>query len=401
MSVDTKPRLLVLASTYPRWVGDHEPGFVHELCRRLADRFDVVVLTPSASRANPSEEMDGVYVSRFRYAPRAMETLVSDGGMVANLRRHPWKWLLVPGLLLGMLIATVRQIRHGKFHAVHAHWLIPQGFVAVLARMAGNPSPPLLLTVHGGDLYAFGSAPFSRLKREVAKRAAAITVVGTAMQEAVSKLAGDGVPVLVKPMGVAFSAFRPAPGLTRARSELLFVGRLVEKKGLRYLLDALPEIASAVPDVRLTVVGFGPEEAELRDRARRLGMSERVAFQGAVPQSRLPGFYQRATTLVAPFVQAESGDRDGLGLVMVEALACGCPVVTTRIPAVKDVFEGAWPEFCAEPANPRSIAEEVVRLVLARERAAADALRQGANLKRKFDWDFVANGYADLLDQLR
>ena len=401
MSVDHKPRLLVLASTYPRWMGDHEPGFVHELCRRLADRFDVAVLAPSAPLAKLSEEMDGVLVSRFRYAPRAMETLVNDGGMVANLRRHPWKWLLVPGFLLGMLLATARQIRRGKFHAVHAHWLIPQGSVAVLARMVGHPRPPLLLTIHGGDLYTFGSAPFRWLKREVAKRAAAITVVGTAMQEAVGELAGDGVPVLVKPMGVAFSAFRPAPEVTRARSELLFVGRLVEKKGLRYLLDALPEIASAVPDVRLTVVGFGPEEAELRDRARRLGMSERVAFQGAVPQSRLPGFYQRATTLVAPFVQAESGDRDGLGLVMVEALACGCPVVTTRIPAVKDVFEGAWPEFCAEPANPRSIAEKVVRLVLARERAAADALRQGANLKRKFDWDFVANGYADLLDQLR
>jgi glycosyltransferase involved in cell wall biosynthesis len=268
VSAIPKPRLLVLASTYPRWVGDHEPGFVHELCRRLVDRFDVVVLTPGAPLAKSSEEMDGVLVSRFRYAPKAMETLVSDGGMVANLRRHPWKWLLVPGFLLGMLFATIRQVRRGKFHAVHAHWLIPQGLVAALARVAGNPRPPLLVTVHGGDLYAFRSKPFRWVKKEVARRAAAITVVGTAMQDAVGKLAGGRVPVLVEPMGVAFSAFRPAPEVSRSQAELLFVGRLVEKKGLRYLLDALPAIASAVQDVRLTIVGFGPEEAELRERAR-------------------------------------------------------------------------------------------------------------------------------------
>src|SRR5689334_22160597 len=97
---DALPRLLVLATTYPRWPGDPEPGFVHELSKRLADRFRVVALVPHAPGAKRRECMDGVEVVRYRYAPQRMETLVNDGGIVANLRRAKWKLLLVPGFVL-------------------------------------------------------------------------------------------------------------------------------------------------------------------------------------------------------------------------------------------------------------------------------------------------------------
>ena len=86
-----RPKLLVLASTYPRWAADHEPGFVHELSSRLTDRFEVRVLTPHHKGAATREERDGVDVYRYRYAPEKLETLIYDGGMVTNLRRQPLK----------------------------------------------------------------------------------------------------------------------------------------------------------------------------------------------------------------------------------------------------------------------------------------------------------------------
>jgi glycosyltransferase involved in cell wall biosynthesis len=390
-----------MASTYPRWQGDHEPGFVHELCKRLAANLDVVVLTPRAPGTRAEEVMDAVRVLRFRYAPRRLETLVHDGGMVANLRTHPWKWLLVPGFLCGLLHAAVSRMRRDHFDALHAHWIIPQGVIAAIAAaMLGRRCPPLLLTVHGGDLYAFRGRLMRRLKQAVVNRAAVVTVVSAAMRDDVGALAKADVTVLVKPMGVDLAAFRPEPGVERATSELLFVGRLVEKKGLRHLLDALPEIAAAVPDVRLTVAGFGPQERALREQADRLGLAGRVTFLGAVRQSELPRLYRRAAALVAPFVEARSGDRDGLGLVLVEALGCGCPVVTTAIPAVRDVFEGAWPEYCAQPGDPRSIAREVLRLLGDPESARDNASGSAAALRKKFDWDVVAGGYAGLLGAL-
>ena len=89
----SRKKLLVLASTYPRWEGDPEPGFVHELAKRLTTPFKVRVLCPHAWNAAAQEMLEGVEVVRYRYAPVRFETLVNDGGIVNNLRHQPWKWL--------------------------------------------------------------------------------------------------------------------------------------------------------------------------------------------------------------------------------------------------------------------------------------------------------------------
>src|SRR5690606_19375146 len=94
------PRILVLTTTYPRWESDHEPSFVHDLCKELARDFDVLVVTPSSQGAARRETMDGVAIERFRYAPSRFETLIHNGGIVANLHGSPWKWLLLPSMLV-------------------------------------------------------------------------------------------------------------------------------------------------------------------------------------------------------------------------------------------------------------------------------------------------------------
>ena len=148
-----KPRLLVLASTYPRWLDDHEPGFVHELAKRQVERFEVTVLTSSAPGAALHERIDGVEVIRYRYAPRTMETLVYGGGISTNLRRAPWKWALVPSFVAAQGAAAHRLHAQKRFDVVHAHWLIPQGLVARSLRARGTGQVPYVVTSHGGDLY--------------------------------------------------------------------------------------------------------------------------------------------------------------------------------------------------------------------------------------------------------
>ena len=96
------------STRYPRWAGDHEPGFVHELSSRLTDRFEVRVLTPHYQGATTREQSDGADVHRYHYAPDKLEAVVYDGGMVTNLRRQPLKWLLPPLFFAAQLLATWR-----------------------------------------------------------------------------------------------------------------------------------------------------------------------------------------------------------------------------------------------------------------------------------------------------
>ncbi|MGH8488247.1 MAG: glycosyltransferase [Gammaproteobacteria bacterium] len=397
----TRRRLLVLASTYPRWRDDPEPGFVHELAKRLAGTFEVTVLGPHAPGAAARESLDGVDVVRYRYAPRRLETLVNDGGIVTNLKRQPWKWLLVPGFLFGLLGRTWRLVRVWRPHVIHAHWLLPQGLVVAMLARIDPAVPPFLVTSHGADLFALRSKSLQALKRFVLRRAAAVTVVSSAMRDELRHMGGDAGKVDVQPMGVDLGErFTPDARVARSHDELLFVGRLVEKKGLRHLIDAMPTILKTHPSAFLTVAGFGPEEDERRAQAARLGLHDKVRFLGAVRQEELPTLYRRAAVFVAPFVEAASGDREGFGLVTVEATGCGCPVVVSDLPAVRDVFAEGGVSL-VRPGDPNALASACIEVFQAESAQSRERLERCCNrLLARFDWNSRASAYASLLRRL-
>ena len=397
-----KPTLLVLTSTYPRWSGDPEPGFVHELARRLTDRFHVIVLGPHAPGAKTHERLDGVEVIRYRYAPQRLETLVNDGGIVTNLRLARWKLLLVPGFVLAQAWRTWRLIRTRNIDLIHAHWLLPQGLIAALLQALPGRKVPFVVTSHGADLYALKGPVQNMLKRLVMRRAMAATVVSRTMLERLEELDVDVSKVSVLPMGVDIAGrFIPAPSIERSRHEILFVGRLVEKKGLRYLVEALPLVRRIVNDAHLTIVGFGPEEARLKEQAGQLGLESVIRFAGAVKQEELPSLYRRAALFAAPFVQASSGDQEGLPVALMEAVACGCPVVAGHVPGIDDLLGEMTTQICVDARDVAALAARIVEALNqpATEQIRARRVRETA--LEHIDWERIANEYATVLQSTR
>ncbi|MBL8419212.1 MAG: glycosyltransferase [Dechloromonas sp.] len=397
-STAVRHRLLVLASTYPRWSGDHEPGFVHELNRRLVDHFEVHVICPHAPGAARQEVLDGVTVHRFRYGPNAMETLVQDGGVLANLKRSFWKWCVVPFFVLGLLAATSKHVKQIRPHCIHAHWIVPQGLSLALLGVLPRNLQPFLLTSHGGDLFSLRGRLFRELKRWVLRKASAVTVVSRPMLTEAVKLGANVDRTSVIPMGVDFDGrFSLDPGAERVAGQILFVGRLVEKKGVKYLIQALPSIRQRVPSAHLVIVGSGPELPALTALVSRLRLQDCIEFRGAMSQDALPEFYRRAAVFVAPFVDAASGDREGLGLVSIEAIACGCPVVVGDVPVVADIFLDTEMDMRAIPGNPESLAQKVGDVLVAPEEALRRALDVRQRLARQLSWDIVTKRYSALL----
>jgi glycosyltransferase involved in cell wall biosynthesis len=388
-----RPRLVVLASTYPRWSGDHEPSFVHALASRLTAKFEVYAIVPHAAGSRPTEVLDGVTIVRYRYAPVKLETLVNDGGIVTNLRRAPWKWVLVPGFIFMQWFAARRYMT--KAAIVHAHWLVPQG---VIARWLGRR---YVITCHGADVFALRGRIASIAKRFAIGGASAIAVVSRAMVSHVQALGAVPDLTIVSPMGVdLLNTFTPDPTVERDAEHLLFVGRLVEKKGVDVLLHAFAQVLVTRPNLRLSVVGHGPLETSLRELSIRLGIDQRVNFIGPLRQSDIVRWYRKASLFVAPFRIASSGDAEGLGLVTIEALGCGCPVLASDVPASRDVLDGLPGVATTTPNDSHALATSLLQMLNNCEQLWMDALEARAILRDRFDWSSVAKRYGDLLERI-
>ena len=392
-----KSSVLVLTSTFPRWKGDAEPTFVFELCRRLSAYFEIHVVAPHAPGCATYETFEGLHIHRFPYFFMCWERLAYQGGILANIKKQPLLRFLIPFFLMAQLVCAVRLLKQSEFQLVHAHWIFPQGLVALWARSLTRSSSRILCTAHGGDLYGLKGGFFERVKRQVVNRCDHMTVVSHAMHSDLLGLNTAPQDVSVIPMGVDLRhRFVPRAGRNH-KGLLLFVGRLVEKKGLRYLLEAMPIILKTHPDTRLRIAGDGPDRPAMEKLALGLGLRNHVEFLGAVSNDDLPGLYQDSGILVFPSVVARHGDREGFGLVLVEALGCECAVVTTGLAAMRDIVQNGETGWVVEQKSPEQIAHAVICLINKPELGRGLARNGRNHVLSRFDWETVAEKYAALM----
>ena len=387
----------MLTSTFPRWRGDTEPPFVLELCRRLTEHFNIHILAPHAAGSQSETTVDGMRVTRYRYFFPRWENLAYRGGILANLKQNRCRYALIPFFLLFQVLAIQKLLRRFPFDLIHAHWIIPQGTCAVLTSHLRRTGPPLLCTSHGGDLYGLNSNPMGWLKRRVLERAEAVTTVSERMRDDVGSLGIDLGKVHVIPMGVDLQTrFVPSVRQKTTKS-ILFVGRVVEKKGLRFLIEALPEILEKHPDAKLRVAGDGQELSAIKKLANNLGVDGCVHFLGAVANETLPSLYQTSDVVVFPSIVDSRGDREGFGLVLVEALGCECAVVATKLPATRDIIHDGETALIVRQKDARQIADKVVQLLNDPELRNTLGAKGRQHVVQRFNWAAIAAQYRDLI----
>jgi glycosyltransferase involved in cell wall biosynthesis len=346
--------------------------------------------------------MGGISVHRFRYAPEAMERLAYDGGIPAKLKRSTALWFLVPWFLNAQLWATLRLIRKIRPDVVHAHWLIPQGLIAVLAKLLtpGRYRPRLLMTAHGADLFAFQGRLGRLLKQETLSEADHLCVVSREMINSAKKLGVPADAISVAPMGTDLvEAFVPGHSAPEAPT-LIFAGRLVEKKGVADLLNAMPRVLSCIPETQLLIIGDGPLRQQLEAVADRLHIRPAVAFLGRKTPTEMPALYQSAHLAVLPFRIAADGDQEGLGLVAVEAMGCGLPVIVGDVPAIHDVVTHAENGWIVQSGNPYALADAIIGLLQKYELAARIGAAARRHVLEAFDWSVSAEKYRKILQRL-
>jgi len=310
---------------------------------------------------------------------------------------HP-RYLTLPKI--GMNVAPALLARAGKqamgnlldqgydFDLIDAHYFYPDGVAAVMLGRYFNK--PVVVTSRGSDISLIPQFPLPRrMIRWAAGRADALITVCNALKTELVALGVDEAKVTSLRNGVDLQRFQPGPREQQRAAlgcdgfTLLAVGHLVPVKGHVLMIAALP----LLPGVSLLLAGDGPERVRLQAQAVALGVADRVRFLGALPQTELPALYSAADALLL------SSSREGWANVLLESMACGTPVVASRV----------WgtPEVVAEPAAGVLMAERSAQGVA----DAVNALRANyparAATRRyaeQFSWDATTDGQLRLFD---
>ena len=356
--------VLFLTHSFPRSEGDAAGSFLLRLAIALrAEDVNVRVVAPAAPGLPASEEIAGVSVERFRYAPRRYEKLAYTGNMARDVATSWSARLALVGFLGSDFVHAVRARRSFEPQVVHAHWWFPNGVVGTW--VGGLAHVPLVTTLHGTDVRLARTVGVAKpLFAHVLKHSAAVTTVSHWLREETEAMV-PGVHPTVAPMPVATDLFEP--GGSRDADSLLFVGRLMPQKGVEHLLHAL---ASMKTQASLDIVGDGPSRRSLEQLAQQLGVAPRIRWHGQLSQSELPPFYQRAAAVVVPSID------EGLGLVAVEALLCETPVVAFDSGGLRDVIQHNKTGILVKPGDREALASALDDL-LARDGRGRDLGRAG------------------------
>ncbi len=375
-----KKVLVVASSGFPRWKSDPQPRFVYDLAKRMKG-YETTVLVPHHPAAKFHERMDGMDVYRFPYFFPRWQKLCYNGGIHANLRRSFLARVQLPFLICAEFIFMFFLLLKVRPSVVHAHWIVPQGFVAAPLKWVFRYR--LVVSAHAGDIFIAKHALIKVASKLTVLHASVITANSTYTQHAIKKVGGASQVI---PMGVDTSFFKVMPK-KRGTSTILFVGRLAEKKGVSYLIDAMPAVIAEYPRAKLVIVGDGPERTHLEKQARSLP----VRFEGSLSHEALRKQYREADVFVLPSIVTKSGDTEGLGLVLLEAISSGVPVVATSVGGIVDVVNEQTGIVVREKDS-KEIARAVMN-VFSDQEAALRRARAAQKHIEKYDWDRIAEQF--------
>lgn len=395
-----KPTLLISTSTYPLCSDEPSPRFVHELASRLSQYYRVVVLAPSVNSGKLVSRIDRVVIVRHRYFVKRFEILAQRNGMLENIRQSPIILFLLPFYIVSQLHYLLYLNRRLKPSAINAHWLYPQGLIAVVSRLLGIVKAPLVCTVHGGDLYSLPR--LNIIKKFVINRCDSVCVVGKHMVEFIQNTLGAR-PLRLhwRSMGADLSD-RFTPGIPPlVQKDFVFVGRMAEKKGVPVLLNAIKILSDRNVDCFLTLVGGGEQLVEMKMLAKKLTINHMLHFCGRVSHLELPSLLRGHRYFIFPSVIAKSGDQEGMPLSPVEAQGCGCVVIASDLVSTPEYVINEKTGYTFPAGDAVALADVLQRaLRISPEKYQSLQEAGRASAISKYDWSAVCSFYVNEIDSL-
>lgn len=361
-------RILIFSAFYEPFVSGAE-RMVVETVRRLAGNFSITVVTSRLDSKLPRRETKSIEGSTFTYE-------IVRLGVGAT-----WDKFLFP------ILAPIWALRnsHDLVHAVMESYA---GIALWWYRVLGGRRPTIL-TLQSGDL----DMPEKNRRiprfvwRNIHTSPSIVVGISTALTERAKKL--GALRTMTIPNGIDFGHLNLIPRGLKNPHRVVTVARLSPEKGLPFLIDAMKLVRHSVEDAELFIVGGGALEAELKSFTTKRSLQDVVHFLGAKPNAEAMAEVAKSAVFVLPSLG------EGLGIVLLEAQALGVPVIGTNVGGIPDVIENEKTGLLVLPADAKSTAEAIARVLT--EPSLGDHLANGASGHlAKFDWDKISERYSYL-----
>lgn len=367
---------IVLVSDYFR---PHFGGGVERVVEELAHNLvnfghEVRVLTFNPDGWPAREKLDGVEIVRIP-ALNLQPVLGFPAALSASVGLH-------------------RYLEEADI--IHVHNIF---FVLSLLTVLSRPSAPIVTTIHVGSLAnlpgftgTIGRFYEGTLGAYVLRKSNAVTAVSSAVANHGASLCAE-LPIRVIPNTVDVDRFRPPAEPNGSENQtILFLGRFSRNKGPQYLVEAIPRVLSEVPEASFDFVGDGPLQHSLAKRMAELGLNGNARLRGKVPE--VVPVLQRAGVVVRPSLT------EGMPLAVMEAMACGRPVVASRVGGTADLIHHGETGVLFEPGNVAALTAGLIELLVDGQRAAVIGRRAREWAERRMTWERVSRGYEQLYEEV-
>lgn len=345
---------------FPKYKGDYYGSFVYDEAKELVKKgCEVHVITQHNEGIPYEENMDGIYIHRFRWLkPKKFRALVHFNGIKDYLRLTTY--------LISLFLKLINIIRKNNIDVIHSHSAVPTGFVSIfVSKILRRPH---FITVHGMDVNDCIKHPIIKYFVLFAlNNCDTVIVVSDHLKK---KLISTGIyrkKIKILRNAINLNRFKPIRNyeirerykITNQEILILFVGYLDTFKGVFELVEAFHKLNNKYFNLKLMFVGVGPKSSDLINKTAKLGLQDKILFVGNISHEYIHEYYQAADIVVLP----SYGEGGGPPLSILEAMACGIPVIGSNVGGIPEGIHHSVNGLITSPKNINDLAKKIEILV--------------------------------------
>ncbi len=388
----------VITSAYPEFKDDPHGIFVHRLMQEISKQgHDILVIAPYTG-GKKEYTLEGINVERYNYFyPRRFQKLCGRSGMIDNVKEGFLVKLQIFSFLFFNVFYSLSKLK--DMDIVHVQWPIPNGLGALFLKKIYKI--PYINTIHGEEVYLSKRYHTLFALKWLVNNSSKTITNSSATRDSCLEVGLNGEKFEVIPFGVNTNFFKPLNILKNDKYfQILSVGYLIERKGHEYLIKAIKKVLKKHDDVRLKIVGSGPLKSKLINLINELKLKSKVEIVDNIPDEKLLFLYNSSDLFVLPSIVDSQGNTEGLGVVLLEAMACGLPVIGSDVGGISDIIKNGENGILVSQKNIVNLTTEINKMIENEFLLKKYSFKGYEMIYRSFNWNKISENYLKIMINL-